>query len=289
MENIDNISRTEIGVTEDIILESLKKYDDFKFEMMIPGKKYEAIIVNLDTRLTIDDWIHCGRPKILSPTTNISYIPAGLHEHVIKLDPKEIPKITATAEHTFMLYLLACRNMHNSVFSARKNWMGVQVRNKNAAIFGIGRIGKLIQKYCAAFEMNVATYDKKDEHSKKRELLNWADVVFVCLTYDETTTDFFSIEDLPSCKKGQVFINTARPKIVSRDLIISALSADIWKNFCTDFLNHEDDKRYVDEDLKRFIDQGRVFLTPHIAGNTVDSFSMALDNVIKSYERSCDK
>jgi len=208
-----------------------------------------------------------------------------LHDCVIKLDPSSIPKITATAEHTFMLYLLASRNMHNSLYSSREEWMGTQVRNKNAAIFGAGRIGKLIKKYCEAFEMNVSTYDKSDKYSRKSELLNWADVVFVCLTYDKTTADFFNMSDLTSCKKGQTFVNTARPKIISRDLIVAALSAGIWKKFCSDFLNHEDDKGYVDAALRSYIDEGRVFLTPHIAGNTADSFSMALDNVVKSYEK----
>ena len=278
------ISRKDVGVTEEIILQNVPDHDFFNFEMARLGKQYDAIVVNLDTDISLKQWENFGKPKILSPTTNISYIPNELHDHVIKLDPDKIPRITATAEHTFMLYLMACRNMNESIFSHRKEWTGIQVSNKNAAIFGAGRIGTLIKKYCTAFEMDVETYDKGDDSLKKSKLLSWADVVFVCLTYDESTESFFDIEDLENCKHGQIFVNTARPKIISRELISSALEKGTWSNFCSDFLNHEDDRSYVDKDLEGYVNSGRVFLTPHIAGNTVDSFSMALENVIENYE-----
>ena len=137
-----------IGVSEDIIFKFLKNTEKYTFEKLKENKKYETILISLDTEISYSSWKKMGSPKILSPTTNISYIPEELRSYTINIKPEQLYHITATAEHSFCLFLMACRRMRNNILDGREKWLGRQLSNMKVAIFGRGRIGKLIESYC---------------------------------------------------------------------------------------------------------------------------------------------
>jgi len=270
-----------IGITESILENGTREYEDCHFERARIERKYDALLIGLDTILTKENWEKYGSPYILSPTTNISYIPRELWSYVIKVDPKEIEHISATAEHALCLFLMGCRRMRNKIMAPRETWLGRQVAGMNVAIFGYGRIGKLLDSYCQALKMNVKTFDKKDNEDAKIKLFNWADVIFVCLTYDDTTHDFFNESYIDDFKKGQIVVNTSRAQIINKEFMFRCIDEKIWDYVCMDFINYEDKPYYLDPDFSRRSD--RLILTPHIAGNTKDSLQIVINNVVDKF------
>ena len=278
-----------IGVSEDIIYKFVKNTKKYTFEKIQEGKKYETILISLDTKLCKKAWKKMGCPQILSPTTNISYIPEELRTHTINIHPNQLGHITATAEHAFCLFLMACRKVRNDILDHRNQWLGRQLSNMKVAIFGHGRIGKLIEGYCKPFGIETRTYDKNNSDLEKKQLLTWADGVFVCMTYDDQTEGFFNLDSYEDIKQGQIFVNISRAQIIDKSLIIKCLDEDKWDCLCMDFINHEDLPYFIDIDYKKYYNQRKMILTPHIAGNTSDSLRMAINVVLKNLEATNEK
>ncbi|HUV84428.1 MAG TPA: NAD(P)-dependent oxidoreductase [Methanosarcinales archaeon] len=269
----------KIGVSERILLDVCDN-ELCSFEMFDPAKKYDAILIGLDTEITLDLWEEYGCPMILSPTTNISYIPMELWGNVIKLNPKEVTNVSATAEHSFGLFLAACRKMGNDLSAGREVWMGRQVAGMNAAIFGYGRIGTKLKGYCSAFDMNVKMFDKNNTYWDKIEQIKWADVIFISMTYDEETKNFFHMDLIDYFKRGQIIVNTSRAQIVNKELLLKCIDDGIWSYACMDFINYEDKPHDLDEELKK---RENIIMTPHIAGNTKESLKIAVETVVGEF------
>ena len=271
----------KIGVAEKLLLGCIDEFEGVCFELLQENCAYDAIITGLDTKITKKMWENYGSPTILSPTTNISYIPEELWERVIKIDPSEILGVSATAEHAFCLLLMACRKMGNHVLLTREDWLGRQLAGMNIAIFGYGRIGKLLEKYCNAFSMNIKSFDKENNNKDKIALFNWADAIFVSITYDKTTECFFNMSHINDFKENQIIINTSRAQIIEKQLLLNCIDRGIWNYVCLDFINYEDRPYYFDPEFIRRRD--KMIITPHIAGNTKDSLKIAINIVIKKF------
>jgi D-3-phosphoglycerate dehydrogenase len=196
--------------------------------------------------------------------------------------------ITATAELTWALLLALVRRVpaaHRRVVEGawqRDVFRGTELREKTLGIVGYGRLGEIVAGYGLAFGMRVLAYDRTPEDSGKAvsfvgldELLERADVVSVHLALTPDTAGYFNAARFARMKRGALFINTARGKIVDEHALLEALRRDHLGGAALDVLASETSERHdwlENDPLRAWAgSHDNLLLTPHIGGMTHES------------------
>jgi len=192
------------------------------------------------------------------------------------LDPKEIEKVTATAEFTLGLLLSLVRKI-SFITPGRSNdrdaYRGMQLSGKKIGVFGgRGRLGKKMIEYSKALGMKTISYDTNSKPEIKREILGTCDIITIHLPLNKTTTDFISFVDFDLMMEKQSYlINTSRPQIVNKQALINALDLEQIRGAAMDFFDYEC-KNKLDPELKPYIKKN-LLMTPHLGGNTYESIN----------------
>jgi len=164
----------------------------------------------------------------------------------------------AVAEHAIGLLLaLAKRIVPHDASVRRVDWVdlspetaGMLLSGKTALILGLGRIGKLIAKRCAAFEMTTIgvkrdvsnptpEVDQLFPSERLNEALHLADVVFLSLPLTPETRGLMGPEQFASLRPGALVINVGRGMVIRESAVHEALtkgtlggfSADVWWDY----------------------------------------------------------
>ena len=168
-------------------VEFLKKQDGFEVveaygssseELLEHSKDASAIIARSDSKITADIISSSKKLKAVGRAgvgvDNID-IEAATQAGVIVMNTPGGNTI-ATAELTFTHMLCGTRpivrgvNSMNEGLWERKQLKGAELRFKNLAILGLGRIGIEVAKRAKAFEMNVIAYDPYLTEERAKEL-----------------------------------------------------------------------------------------------------------------------
>jgi len=156
----------------------------------------------------------------------------------------------------------------------RSKFMGTELYGKTLGIVGAGKIGFLTARRAMAFGMRVLAYDPflsqdnillselQGELVELDELLARADVVSCHLPATPQTTGLLNRERFRKMKRGALFINTSRGKVVSEPDLVEALKSGIVGGAALDVRSEEPPKTGELETLPN------VILTPHIAAFT---------------------
>ncbi len=165
---------------------------------------------------------------------------------------------------------------------------GRELTGKRVGMIGFGHIAWRLMELLRPFEVSVVAYDPY----APRELANalavdfapldtvmGCDVVFCMVPATPTTKGMIGVEQFARLPRDGVFINVARGQVVDLDaLVAKARLGDAW--FGIDV--HDPEPIAVDSPL---IGLRNVFLSPHIAGNTVEGlprfFGLMVDEVIR--------
>lgn len=157
----------------------------------------------------------------------------------------------SVAEHAVMDLLILLRNYEEGHRQSKEGeWNLSQVGNdayelqhKTIGIFGFGRIGQLVAKRLAPFNVTIQHYDpinqKDNEHSKFvkfDELVKTSDAITIHTPLTPETDNLFDSDVLAKMKDGSFLVNTARGKIVNTDALVKALedkhiqgyAGDVW-------------------------------------------------------------
>jgi D-3-phosphoglycerate dehydrogenase / 2-oxoglutarate reductase len=199
----------------------------------------------------------------------------------------------SVAEHTLFLIFLLSKNV--SIWSRQstpaisllhtrsKTTAGMELHGKTLAIIGLGVTGIEVAKIARGLGMRVEAvtkhpstksqgYDKRyfvDELAgidRLPEVLARADIVSIHTPLTEETMDMFGEKEFSVMKKSAYLINVARAKIVNKDALFNALSAQRIAGAAFDvFWNEPPDSKDQILSLENFI------LTPHIAGWTAEA------------------
>ncbi len=158
--------------------------------------------------------------------------------------------------------------------------LGMELKNKNIGIIGVGRIGSFVAEVAKIFGMKTIGYDPylSNEEKKKRKIDQWvdnlevipelADIVTIHTPLTKETTYFIKEDFLTKMKTNSIFINTARGKIVRlKDLINVAKKGKI-KKIILDVFEQEPFIEDIPEELKSYF-----YLTPHIGAYTEESLT----------------
>ena len=227
---------------------------------------------------------------IVSNTTATDHIKISRKISIINLNSKEIKNISATAEFTLALMLSLVRKIpfiNQKNLDDRLEYRGMQLQGKNLGIIGYGRIGRYLSAYAKALKMNCITFDKKNDNKRKIKVFNESDIISIHLPLNANTVNFLRKDDFYQMKKKPYIINTSRPQIINKKSLIYAIENNLISGAAMDFLNYNADFKY-DKELKKYIDK-KLFMTPHIAGNTHDSVNYTANIVINKLAKAITK
>ncbi|MDQ2903575.1 MAG: D-glycerate dehydrogenase [Ktedonobacteraceae bacterium] len=170
---------------------------------------------------------------------------------------------------------------------------GAEIHHSTLGLVGAGRIGKLVARRAAGFEMKVLYYDvyrmtPEDEAAHNmtylpmEDVLRQADFVSVHTPYMPSTHHLISERELAMMKPSAILINTARGPIVDEKALVKALQAGTIAGAGLDVFENEP---AVEPEL---LSMENVVLLPHIASASLQTrtlmATMASENIVAHYE-----
>ncbi|WP_395825322.1 D-2-hydroxyacid dehydrogenase family protein [Collimonas sp.] len=153
---------------------------------------------------------------------------------------------TAPAELTWALIMAASRRIPRYVANLQQgqwqmvssrpqhNVLGNVLKGRNLAIWGYGKIGRLIAGYGKAFGVRVVVWGRDASRAaalldgyqaadSKQQFFAQADVLTLHLRLNDATRGIVEAADLALMKPSAIFVNTSRAELVASDALVPAL------------------------------------------------------------------
>jgi D-3-phosphoglycerate dehydrogenase len=254
---------------------------------------FDIVWIRLGVRVVADLVRRPVRCRVLAvPATGLDHIDvescekAGISVVSLRGESEFLREVRATAELTVGLVLALIRRIpqaHESVLSGkweRDLFQGHELYGKTIGIIGMGRLGRIVAGYFKAFGMDVVGYDPRvslpleiaRQVATIEDAVSSADYVSVHVNYYEGTRHLISRDVLAAMKQGSILINTSRGQVVDQMALLEALRAGHLAGAAVDVLDGEPE---IGEDhplVAYARGNPRVLITPHIGGNTMESF-----------------
>ena len=165
-------------------------------------------------------------------------------------------------------------------------FMGRQIKDLTIGIIGYGRLGKMMHKYCEAFEANVIIHDPYKRHNSQgylpnanftslEKLFEECDVISLHVHVTDETKYMISSKLLGLSKKGLYLINTSRGEIVNEKDIVDALSINKLTGYGADVIENEFDELSKSPIIKAMNEGKNIIVTPHTGGMTIEGQTKA--------------
>jgi len=239
---------------------------------------------------------------ILTATTGTDHIDEdyfasrGGRIFTLKGETNFLESIPSTAEHTWALILSLIKKVPFAFDDVKLgNWdrdsfKNNNIKGKNIAVLGMGRVGKQVANIATAFGMNVGFYDvlsfdcTYERFETPNALFSWADIISIHIPYTKENDSFID-ENLINCLKENVFfINTSRGRIWNEKLLAKKLEDGLIKGIATDVLYDEFHDQTAENELVILAKRGfNIIITPHIAGATFESMEMTEEFIIEKF------
>lgn len=190
-----------------------------------------------------------------------------------------INNLPSTSELAFGLMLDLLRNISSSQEHVLNfgwdytKFIGRQIKDLKIGIIGYGRLGKLMYKYCNAFEAEVSVYDpyiSGFDNKSLDEFISYCDVISVHVHLCNETRHMINKQNLNKAKKDLIIINTSRGAIVNEADIITLLDKGLIGGYGTDVLENENDNIKKSNLIKKMRSTSKIIITPHIGGMTIE-------------------
>ncbi|MHB9033389.1 MAG: hydroxyacid dehydrogenase [Anaerolineae bacterium] len=180
--------------------------------------------------------------------------------------------------------------MHNSSLWEQNSKVAIhELAGRRVGILGCGYVGQRSARLFKACNADVLVYDPYLTPSRAQELdvklaelddiLSTCQVISVHIPSTEETKRLLSAERLALLPNGVIFINTARSWVLDEAaLTVELATGRFWA--ALDVFDQE--PLPLDHPLRRM---PNVFLTPHMAGRTEESYQNLLATVIAEFDR----
>lgn len=260
---------------------------------LVSNKDLIAIFATKETEEVTGIVVKINEPKVIlenfpnlkfiaSCTTGLDHIDTeyctknGVEVIFLNGETQFLEDIWATAEHTMALILSLARKIpfaHNDVTDGKWNrdsWQGCELRGKTLGIVGYGRVGKQVASLATSFGMKVISTEYKDgDVLYFYDVLNRADIISVHVPLNEDTKGMFGKNEFLLMKDTSFFINTSRGGVVNTKDLLNAINNGIIAGAGIDVVENEP---FIGTDVVYTAKlSNRLIVTPHIAGNTVES------------------
>jgi phosphoglycerate dehydrogenase-like enzyme len=201
----------------------------------------------------------------------------------------------ATAELTWALVLALARNLPREVGAVRAggwqtgDWqtgVGLTLEGRVLGLLGVGRIGRVVARYGAAFGMRVIAWSQNltaaaarevgVERVEKADLFRSADVVSIHLKLGERTRGLVGAPELALMKPTAFLVNSSRGPIVDEAALIAALSRRAIAGAGLDVFDRE-----PLPDAHPFRALPNVIATPHVGYVTREVYGQAFPQIVE--------
>lgn len=230
---------------------------------------------------------------IVTPVTGLNHIDTvacaeyGIKIISLKDEFEFLKEVRATAEHTLLLTLALLRNLVPAVKSVsegfwdRELFKGNEIYKKNVGVIGFGRLGKIVCDFYRALGAKILIYEKypntkllnSPELVDLDTLLRESDIVSLHINFLPENIEFFSARHFSLMKPSAVFINTSRGQLVNGEALKNALINGEISGAALDVISDEFDLSNSPElELLTSNKLANLIITPHIGGNTWESF-----------------
>lgn len=188
----------------------------------------------------------------------------------------------STADLAFTLMLGAARRITEVERYVRqgdwtgwrlKQWLGIDVHHATLGIVGMGRIGQVIARRAAGFEMRVLYHNRRraDEAVERRlnatwasldELLAKSDFVVLQMPYSQETHHLIGAAELAKMKPTAILVNSTRGGVVDDAALVDALKKGTIRAAGLDVFENEPKLH------PGFLELDNVVLAPHVGSST---------------------
>lgn len=203
----------------------------------------------------------------------------------------------SVAEHTVMLALASLRRLPTIVARTKsgiwkKQEQGIMTRElctQTIGIVGMGNIGKKVARILSGFGCTVIYYDPHRlgieneselniRYAGLDELFSESDVITLHCPLTNNTKEIISRTSIDQMKDGVIIINTSRGGLINETDLLNALEIGKVGTAALDVFVQEP---IIDFALAK---HENVICTPHIAGNTFDSFERMMHYAMRNIE-----
>jgi D-3-phosphoglycerate dehydrogenase / 2-oxoglutarate reductase len=148
-------------------------------------------------------------------------------------------------------------------------------------IIGYGFMGKSLAKRLKSFEVDVIAFDKyksgySDEFAREvsmEQIVKHSDILSLHIPLKKETNQLVNDEYLFHFKKPIFFLNTSRGEIVNTQAVLNAIKQGKILGAGLDVLQVE---KFPEMEAQSWYNElkneGRVILSPHVAGWTIESY-----------------
>lgn len=198
-------------------------------------------------------------------------------------DLELIKDLPSTSELAFTLMCCLLRKIPESLEHTKKyGWdylpyVGRQIKGLKVGIVGYGRLGKMMDNFCRAFQAHTYIYDPYIFQSgpSLEELFENCDVISLHVHVTQETKYMINKDLLARSKKIPYIVNTSRGEIVDEKAIVNALKSGIIGGYGTDVVEDEFGT-ITNSPIIQGINKGlNIIVTPHIGGMTIEGQTKA--------------
>ena len=201
----------------------------------------------------------------------------------IKVIPAHGANSDSVAEYAITAILVMMRpvwqvsqTMRDGGFPRQELGQGREIGGKTLGLIGFGGIGRNVAKRAAALGMTLAAYDPAFTPEPGLDVspmpfadcLAASDAISLHMPLTDTTRSMINAETLAMMRPGAVLVNTARGGIVDHDALAASLRSGHLGGATLDVFENEPT---TPASLAMFSDLSNIWLTPHIAGVTVEA------------------
>ena len=258
----------------------LEEYDVFWFRL---GYKIDKNVLSKKSKCKI----------IATPVTGIDHIDLNLCDSLgikiisLKGETEFLRNIRATAELTINLTLSIMRKTNfaiDDVFNGNWNrdvFRGYELYEKKVGIVGLGRLGTIVSKYFKSFGCLVYYNDiKKKDVSDDIEfvpslssLISICDIISIHVDYNESTFNLFDKKVFKLFNNSKWLINTSRGQVIDENSLINCLETKNIAGVALDVIKNENKNVLLSNPLLKYSESNNnLIISPHIGGNTFESF-----------------
>lgn len=208
---------------------------------------------------------------------------AACAQRDIKVIPAHGANSDSVAEYAITAILVMMRpvwqvsqTMRDGGFPRQELGQGREIGGKTLGLIGFGGIGRNVAKRAAALGMTLAAYDPAFTPEPGLDVspmpfadcLAASDAISLHMPLTDTTRSMINAETLAMMRPGAVLVNTARGGIVDHDALAASLRSGHLGGATLDVFENEPT---TPASLAMFSDLSNIWLTPHIAGVTVEA------------------
>lgn len=246
--------------------------------------EFDGILIRSATKMTAELIEAGSNLKVIgragTGVDNVD-IAAATKRGVIVANAPESNSVAA-AEHTMALALALFRNIpqaHSALVDgewARSRYGGNELYRKTIGVIGFGRIGQLVARRAAAFEMDVVAFDKFVSAERFRELgvegvedidelYRRADLITIHLPKTPETINWIDANALAAMKDGVRIVNCARGELIDLEALEGALEGGKVAGAALDVFPAEPMTEHA------LFGRDDVVVTPHLGASTAEA------------------